>query len=175
MAGQQPIVQMRLSSSSHMPVANGAPKDATSTKDAVKYEELPDMPGWRLDPKGGYIRLPPPPEPEPGAPVLEYGWKYDPDGSGSLIRMSDAELPAPFRPGVWCKIAGLEKDQEKNGITVEVITTVEDRDGTVEIKCAHDRTPCASTHATDARAPSWQVGRRDLPDPSHKPAPDRGL
>ena len=70
--------------------------------------QLADMPGWRADPTGGFIRIPPPPEPKVKPPALPYGWKADPDGTG-LVRIPDHELPAPHRPGVWCKVVGLKE------------------------------------------------------------------
>ena len=87
---------------------------------SLTLAQLKDMPGWRADPTGGFIRLPPPPEPDP-ADEIEYGWEPDPDGSGALVRIPDERLPAPFRKGIWCRIDGLTKHTEKNGLIVEVV------------------------------------------------------
>mgnify|MGYP004409626851 CR=1 FL=1 len=96
--------------------------------------QLPDMPGWRPDPKGGFIRIPPPAEPEPEPEALPYGWMEDKDGTG-LVRIPDEQLPPPFRPGYWCKIANLSQDTDKNGLIVEVLDTKPDPDiGAVEIR-----------------------------------------
>lgn len=81
--------------------------------------------GWKVDPTGGFIKLPPPaPEPEP----IPYGWKEDPDGTG-LIRIPDDELPPLPRKGYWCTITGLTKNTDMNGMVVEVKKPEVDPDG----------------------------------------------
>ena len=99
-------------------------------------DELGD--GWKKDPDGtGFIKLPPPPPPKPKPEPIPYGWKADPDGTG-LIRIPDDQLPAPFRPGYWCKLSGLSQNTDMNGSIVELLTPEPDKEGVVKIKFDQD-------------------------------------
>lgn len=98
---------------------------------------MPGEPGpWRPDPKGGgFIRDPPPKEPEPPKDPSKdplYGWKKDPEGTG-YVRMDADEIPPIPRAGVWCQVVGLKQATDKNGLIVKV-KGEPDSDGTVEIE-----------------------------------------
>ena len=50
------------------------------------------------------------------------------------MRIPENEMPAPFRPGIWCKITGLKQNTEMNDMIVEVTDTKIGDEGTVEIR-----------------------------------------
>ena len=54
--------------------------------------------------------------------AVPYGWRMEPSGEG-LVKIPDAELPAPKRKGCWGKLSKLAKDASYNGRIVEIIST----------------------------------------------------
>lgn len=84
-------------------VAKCAKKEPPLSYQEAKALELAEMPGWRLDPQGGYIRIPAPPEEVNGhgAPTQLPSWAESPLASAeeqAIIKTARKELQSEVVP-----------------------------------------------------------------------------